>query len=95
VKGTITMTHLGFYGAYYLTVYGIVGACAVIRFLVKRGLWPHRHDGYVSMNGTVHVCSSCGREPEDLEEQLADVRLYCETHPWCLYAGPDASWRKS
>ena len=31
---------------------------------LSRQRWlPHRHDGYVSMNGYVHACGRCGRLP--------------------------------
>jgi hypothetical protein len=53
---------------------------------------PHRHDSYVSMNGYVHNCTTCGKQPADLERQLAEVRASIAKTPWMgPYMGPD--WR--
>lgn len=51
---------------------------------------PHRHTGYVSMNGSVWNCTTCGKPPADLEAELAKVRAEIAEHPWMApYMGPD------
>lgn len=51
---------------------------------------PHRHTGYVSVNGKVWNCPTCGKPPADLEQELAEVRAYIAEHPWAgPYMGPE------
>lgn len=43
--------------------YGAIGAFLAGGWLVRRRWFPHKHDGYVSLNGYVHACSRCSRLP--------------------------------
>jgi hypothetical protein len=52
---------------------------------------PHRHTGYVSMNGAVWNCPVCGKPPKNLEQQLAEVKAEIAERPWMgPYMGPKA-----
>ena len=43
--------------------YGGALIIAGVIWLVNRRWFPHRHDGYVSINGYVHACGRCGQLP--------------------------------
>lgn len=45
--------------------YGAVALLGGASWLSRQRWLPHRHDGYVSMNGYVHACGQCGRLPAD------------------------------
>jgi len=71
----------------------VLGALALVSKVAPH--LPHHHDGYVSMNGHIWNCSACGVPPKNLGLQLEQAKAYCAEHPWCMYVGPDAEWRKS
>lgn len=82
------------YDPYQAGVYGT--ALAVSAWFKARPHLPHHHDGYVSINGTVHKCTLCDKAPKNLDQELAEVRAYIAEHPWAgPYMGPDAEWRNS
>ena|SRR5215472_608233 len=71
---------------------GVVAGVVLLAGYLKLRNLPgfHRHDGYVSVNGSVWNCSRCGRPPASLEEQLAEVRAEMAEHRWMgPYMGPD------
>jgi hypothetical protein len=43
--------------------YAALGVWAGAAWLTRQTWLPHRHDGYVSMNGYVRKCTRCGRLP--------------------------------
>jgi hypothetical protein len=74
-------TYAGYFG----------GVLAIAVFCKVRPRLPHRHDGYVSINGYVWNCAVCDKPPAGLDAQLAEVRDYIAAHPWAgPYMGPDA-----
>lgn len=55
--------HMTTYEWWLVGRYGAVAILAGAGWLTRQSWLPHRHDGYVSMNGYVHACGRCGRLP--------------------------------